>query len=96
MDIVMDNVMDTEQMGADANAPTKNIIKKKFEKMIETMYEEINFALESDIGRFKTQKVKNEAKILKKKLDDIWNEDWNTGVNYRDILREIQSKVVAL
>ena len=92
----MDNIMDTVQMGAYANAPTKKIIKKNFEKAVQNMYEEINFALESDIGRFKTQKVKNEAKLLKKKLDDIWNEDWNNDVNYRDMLRELQSKVVAL
>jgi len=92
----MDVIMDTEQMGAGSKAPTKNIIKKNFEKAVQNMYEEINFALESDIGRFKTKKVKNEANILKKKLDDIWNEDWNKDVNYRDMLKEIQSRVVAL
>ena len=92
--------MDTEmdQMSAAANAPPKKINKKNFEKAVENMYEEINFALESDIGRFKTKKVKNEATLLKKQLDDLWNSDWTVtaDVNYRDLLREIQTKVVGL
>ena len=80
------------------SAAPKKIIKKNFEKAVENMYEEINFALESDIGRFKTKKVKNEATLLKKQLDDLWNSEWTVtaDVNYRDLLREIQTKVVGL
>ena len=80
------------------SAAPKKIIKKNFEKAVENMYEEINFALESDIGRFKTKKVKNEATLLKKQLDDVWNSEWTAAadVNYRDLLREIQTKVVGL
>ena len=80
------------------SAAPKKIIKKNFEKAVENMYEEINFALESDIGRFKTKKVKNEATLLKKQLDDVWNSEWTAAadINYRDLLREIQTKVVGL
>ena len=80
------------------SAAPKKIIKKNFEKAVENMYEEINFALESDIGRFKTKKVKNEATLLKKQLDDLWNSEWTAAadINYRDLLREIQTKVVGL
>ena len=80
------------------SAAPKKIIKKNFEKAVENRYEEINFALESDIGRFKTKKVKNEATLLKKQLDDVWNSEWTAAadVNYRDLLREIQTKVVGL
>jgi hypothetical protein len=94
MDTTMDTVID--KMSAAANAPPKKINKKNFEKAVENMYEEINFALESDIGRFKTKKVKNEATLLKKQLDDLWHAEWTADVNYRDMLKEIQTKVVGL